>query len=166
MATDSSSLIDLRLVLALGIPAVIAVAGWFLGHWLNARRELNNKRRETQLKGLETAYVRLAMASNRDWTDEHKLEFERFIAEIQLYGTPRQIELTIGIIQAFIRRDHRVVFDELLVDLRDSLRQELRMEPVKEPVWWYRFKLPEGHETSTPDPPVKADAPKDSAPLT
>jgi hypothetical protein len=153
-------------MLSLGIPALIAVAGWFLGHWLNAKRELNSKRREIRLKGLETAYCRLAMASNRDWTDEHKLEFEKFVAEIQLYGTPRQIQPMIEIVQAFIRREPSITFDPLLKDLRDSLRQELRMEPVEVSVWWYRFTLPEWHKKQTPNPAVKADAPNDSAPLT
>src|SRR5712692_9714463 len=153
MGADAGSLIDLRLVLSLGIPALIAVGGWFLGHWLNARRELNNKRREIRLKGLETAYSRLAMASNRDWTDQHKLEFEQFIAEIQLYGTPRQIELTIEIVKGFINHDPKVMFDALLEDLRNSLREELRMEPVTGHVWWYRFKLPEWMQKKTPNLP-------------
>ena len=127
----------------MGIPALIAVAGWFLGHWLNARRELANRRRDLRLKGLETAYNRISMASNRNWTPELEIEFERFIAEIQLYGTPKQIELMTKIVQAFVQKEQSVYFDPLLEDLRDALRKELRMEQVKGPVWWYRFRLPD-----------------------
>jgi hypothetical protein len=95
------------------------------------------------MKGLETAYMRLAMSGQRDWTDEHKLGFEQFVAEIQLYGTPKQIELTIELIRAFIAKQPRISFDPLLENLRDSLREELRMEKVRGSVWWYRFTLPE-----------------------
>lgn len=93
--------------------------------------------------------MRLAMFGQRDWTDENKFAFEQFVAEIQLYGTPRQIELTIALVKAFIDREPKISFDPLLEDLRDSLRRELRMEPVKGPVWWYRFKLPEWHKPAT-----------------
>ena len=136
-------ILDVRLALSVGVPALVAVAGWFLAHWLNARREVDNKRREIRLRGLEAAYTRLATASQRDWTDEHKRDFEAFVAEIHLYGTPKQIALAIEIVKAFIDRKPRVSFDPLLEDLRNSLRQELRMEAVTGPVWWYRFSLPE-----------------------
>ncbi len=140
--SDFFSLLDIRLAVSLGVPALIAVAGWFLAHWLNARREVTNKRRELRLKGLEAAYMRLAMSSLRDWTDTEKLGFEQFIAEIQLYGTPRQIELTIELVKAFVAREPKVSFDSLLENLRDSLRAELRMEKVGGPIWWYRFRMP------------------------
>lgn len=142
MEQTTSSLIDLRLALTLGVPALIAVVGWIVGHWLNAKRELTNRRREARLKGLESAYKCLSLAAVREWTDEHKAEFERFVAEIQLYGTPRQVELMIKLVEAFIRQEPSVSFDSLLEDLRNSLRAELRMEPVSGPVWWYRFALP------------------------
>jgi hypothetical protein len=141
-SSPTQSLIDLRLALTLGVPALLVVSGWIVGHWLNARRELTNRRREARLKGLESAYKCLAMASVREWTDEHKTEFERFVAEIQLYGTPSQVEKMTKIVLAFDRNEPSVSFDSLLEDLRNSLRQELRMEPVSGPIWWYRFNLP------------------------
>jgi len=140
---DKSSIIDFRLLLSIGIPAVIAVVGWLVGHRLNARRELLNRRREARLKGLEIAYNRLAMVALRDWTDERKLEFEKFVAEIQLYGTPRQIALMQEIVNGMTKPETEVSFDSLLKDLRDTLRSELRMEAVEGGVWWYRFALPE-----------------------
>ncbi len=156
--STGQSIFDLRLALSLGVPALIAVAGWFLAHWLNARREVNTKRREIRLKGLEAAFIRLAMAGQRDWSDEQKLGFEQFIAEIQLYGTPRQIELTIELVKAFIAKEPRISFDPLLIDLRDSLRRELRMETVKGSVWWYRFKLPEWSKPAVASmPPVTSE---------
>jgi hypothetical protein len=155
----SMSLIDLRLAITLGVPALIAVVGWIVGHWLNSRRELRNRRREARLKGLETAYKCLAMAAVRDWTEEHKLEFEKFVAEIQLYGTPRQVDLMTKLVEAFARQEKSISFDSLLEDLRDALRAELRMEPVKGPIWWYRFKLPEWKIQERAQQSASADGP-------
>jgi len=121
---------------------MIAIVGWIVGHWLNSRRERNNRRREARLKGLESAYLCLSMISNRDMNEEYKYDFERFIAEIQLYGTPNQVKLMSEIVEAFIRKDKKISFDLLLEDLRDTLRKELRMEKIVGPIWWYRFKLP------------------------
>src|SRR5688572_21463026 len=140
---DSLAVIDVRLVASIAVPALVAVAGWFLAHLLNSRREVNNKRREIRLRGLELAYVRLASTSQRNLTDDHKRELEAFVSEIQLYGTPHQIELTTEIVKALIAKKGKVSFDALLEDLRNTLRKELRMEPVAGPVWWYRFSLPD-----------------------
>lgn len=156
------SLIDIRLALTLGVPALIAVVGWIVGHWLNSRRELRNRRREARLKGLEAAYKCLAMAAVREWTEEHKFEFERFVAEIQLYGTPRQVALMTNLVEAFNRQEKSISFDPLLEDLRNSLRSELRMEMVKGPVWWYRFKLPEWKLQESVQQGAPADAPADA----
>lgn len=141
--TPDQSLIDLRLALTLGIPAAIAVDGWIVGHWQISRRELANRRREARLRGLESAYKCLATAALREWTQEHKAEFEMFVADIQLYGTPHQVLLMTRLVEAFNRQEPSISLDELLVDLRDTLRSELKMEPVAGPVWWYRFTLPE-----------------------
>jgi hypothetical protein len=157
----ASSWIDLRLALTLGVPALIAIVGWIVGHWLNAKRELTNRRREARLKGLESAYKCLALAAVREWTDEHKAEFERFVAEIQLYGTPYQVGLMTTLVKALNRQEPSISFDPLLEDLRNSLRAELRMEPVSGPVWWYRFVLPHweiqrrAQQGAQPDVPEK-----------
>ena len=158
----STSLIDISLAITLGVPALIAVVGWIVGHWLNSRRELRNRRREARLKGLEAAYKCLAMAAVRDWTEEHELEFEKFVAEIQLYGTPRQVTLMTNLVEAFNRQDKSISFDPLLEDLRDSLRAELRMEPVKGPVWWYRFKLPDWKNQERAQQGASAEVPADA----
>lgn len=138
-----NQVIDWKLAVTLGVPAVIAVVGWLIAHWLNSRRELNNRRREARLKGLELAFIRLANFNQREWTDSNQLEFENFVTEIQLYGTPKQIKLMSDIVNAFVRREEKVSLDPLLEDLRNTLRDELRLEKERGPIWWYRFKLPE-----------------------
>lgn len=133
---------DWKLAFTLGVPALVAAVGWIIGHWLNSRRELSNRRREARLKGLETAYMRIAMFAHRELDDTYKAEFEKFVAEIQLYGTPKQIKLMGEIVEAFVRRNPVVSLDAILEDLRNTLRAELRMEAATGPVWWYRFKMP------------------------
>lgn len=155
--------IDWCLALTLGLPALVAVFGWIAGHWLNSRRELNNKRREARLKGLELAFTRLANFNKREWTDENKLEFENFVTEIQLYGTPKQIKLMSEIVMAFVRREPEVSLDALLEDLRNTLRAELHLERETGPIWWYRFKLPE-HNAAQHS--AQADGPASGGPAT
>ena len=65
------------------------------------------------MKGLEVAYNRLAMTCNRVRTELDDRELERFVAEIQLYGTPRQIALMVQMVESFKRNDPLVSFNEL-----------------------------------------------------
>lgn len=166
----NESVLDPRLIVSIGVPSLIAVAGWFLAHWLNARREVTAKRREMRLKGLEANYIRLAMAAQRDLTDEHKLGLEQFFAEIHLYGTPKQIDMAIDLIKALIAKEPKILFHPLLVNMRDSLREELRLERVTADVWWYRFRAPSWSQTLTAAPIAPAapiptvDATKQIAP--
>jgi hypothetical protein len=154
----NESLLDLRLAVSIGVPSLIAVAGWFLAHWLNARREVDAKRREMRLKGLQAAFIELAMFARRtELTEQQKRGFEQFVAEIQLYGTPKQIDLMIELVKGMIAKKPFVVFDPLLVNLRDTLREELRMEKVAVEIWWYRFNAPAPiAPAAAPSPPVDA----------
>ena len=44
--------IDWKLIATVGIPGALVVAGWFFVHWLNARRDLAQRKREARLKAL------------------------------------------------------------------------------------------------------------------
>jgi hypothetical protein len=148
--------IDWRLVATIGVPTLVVVAGWFLVHRLNAQRDLATRKREARLKALESAYMRIATSSNRPFTDKSMDDIETFVSEIQLYGTPRQIELMSAIVEGFKTR-HGVSYDDILADLRDTIRKELSLEPVTGPVWWFRFRrLPKNETANTPP---NADAP-------
>ena len=139
--TDPSSLLDLRTIVSVGIPALVAVIGWFFGHWLNSRREQVTRRREARIKAIEKAYLRLAGSSNRPLNDDVINDLETFVAELQLYGTPDQLLLMQRLVDQFIHptSDGRVDFDPLLIALRDSLRTELQLERVEGAVWWLRI---------------------------
>jgi hypothetical protein len=138
--------LDWRLLVTVGIPAIVIVVGWFLVHWLTGVRDLKARKREARLKSLEAAYMRLATASNRLLTDELKNDLETFVSEIQLYGTPQQITLMSRVVEGFVKGG-RVPFDPLLEDLRNTIRAELKLEPVSGTVWWLRI----GREKGTGD---------------
>lgn len=149
--------IDWRLVATIGIPTMVIVAGWFLVHWLNARRDLASRKREARLKALEAAYMRIAASHNRELTDKSKDDLETFVAEIQLYGTPRQIELMTEIAEGFTKSNSRISYDAILRDLRDTIRMELHLEPVSGEVRWLRFNRDSGEKTA--NTPPNTDAP-------
>jgi hypothetical protein len=131
--------IDWKLVATVGIPGALVVAGWFFVHLLNARRDLAQRKREARLKALETAYIRLADSANRPLTDEILDELELFVSEIQLYGTPRQVELMGKVVEGLKVPNNPVDFNPLLMEILDSIRRELRLESLKGGVWWFRF---------------------------
>ena len=136
---QGAAAIDWRLALTIGIPGILVVAGWFFVHGLNARRDLVQRRREARIRALETAYIRLAKASNRPLTNELLDDLELFVSEIQLYGTPAQVEMMGRLVEAFKIPNNRVDFDPLLKDLRDGIREELALERLRGPVWWLRL---------------------------
>ncbi|GIK78939.1 MAG: hypothetical protein BroJett024_00440 [Alphaproteobacteria bacterium] len=131
--------IDWRFVITITIPALVIVIGWFLTHWLNSRRDLTLRKREARLKSLESAYMRIATSSNRPLDKIIIENIEAFVSEIQLYGTPRQIELMTILVEEFKKPNNYVSYDALLRDLRDSIRKELNLEPISGEVWWLRI---------------------------
>ena len=147
--------ISWKLAATVGIPAVVIVAGWFFVHWLNGRRDLRIRKREARLKALEAAYMRIATSCNRPLTDKSKDDIETFVSEIQLYGTPRQIQLMGEMAEAFKKPNHIVSYDAILADLRDSIRKELNLEPVSGLVRWFRFvrNKPAANKSLNPDAP-------------
>lgn len=138
MDTTCQNILDLDWKLI--VPAIVIIMGWFFVHWLNARRDLAIRKREARLKALEAAYMRLAIRSNRPSLTEKSMDdIETFVSELQLYGTPRQIQLMTEIVEGFKKPNNTVSYDAILADLRDKIREELNLEPISGAVWWLRF---------------------------
>lgn len=132
--------IDWGTVITIAIPSSTVIIGWFLVHWLTGRRELVNRKREARVKALESAYMRLADSSNRQEISDAQMDgVEEFVFEIQLYGTPSQIELMKEIVDCFKEAGNKVSYDAILSNLRDSIRNELDLENIEGSVWWFRF---------------------------
>ena len=140
--------LDWKLIATVGIPTVVIVVGWFFVHWLNARRDLAIRKRETSLKALETAYMRLAISSNRPLSEKSMDDIETFVSELQLYGTPRQIQLMTEIVEGFKKPNNTISYDAILANLRDTIRKELELEPISGAVWWLRLNRGKKEETA------------------
>ena len=127
-------------VVPLLVTTVVAVVGWYAAHRLSAARDRANKRRELRVQYLIEAYRRLENVSNRHISKATAPDFEKAIADIQLFGTPQQValakEFAVGFAQAGTH-----TLDPLLNDLRDSLRAELDLEPVSVGITYLRMKF-------------------------
>jgi len=136
----------MQLLLTLLIPTLVAVVSWFVGSWLAARRDRENKRRELRLQYLIDAYRRLSNAAERNLAPPYAQELESAVADIQLFGSAAQLVLL-----RQIANDQEQTGDwsksgrGLLTSLRDELRAELRLEPVTGGFLFYRA-APSGNE--------------------
>ena len=147
--------IDWKLAFSIRIPGLLVVSGWFLAHWLTSRRDLANRRREARVKALEAAYMRVASTSNRDLavSKEFREKIETFVSEMQLYATPQQIKLLGDFVNNHVTKGGTPT-DELLMSMRDAVREELKLEKVVGTVWWLRLADP----PSTPKPHISLAA--------
>lgn len=121
------------------IAVLVALVGWVIVHTLNGRRDRNNKRRELITQYLVEAYRRLERSTGHGKNNgvhdavSFVVDVETSIADIQLFGTPKQVELVRNFAIEFnrsFRTPEGVSIQELLEDLRRELRRELNLEPV------------------------------------
>jgi len=122
--------------------ALIIALGWPIVHYFNSRREVAAEKRRTRVAFLIEAYRRLESAGNRSLHQNsiHIAAIESALADIQLLGTPHQVKLAHDFSSDFAKNGSGT-FDPLLYDLRDSLRQELDLEPVAEDLVYLRIKV-------------------------
>jgi hypothetical protein len=117
------------------VSAVVALLVVVLGHAFTLRRERQNRRQEQRIGYLVSAYRAFAKANNHPRLYEVAEELEQAVADVQLFGTPRQANLArqFAIDLATLRTAE---LDDLLAELRNSLRSELGAEPLTgRPVW-------------------------------
>jgi hypothetical protein len=129
---------DWKLFVQLIVTFCVAALGWWAVHYLSARRDLSNERRKLRVSYLLEAYRKLESASNRDDPGPQWSSFESAIADIQLLGSERQVSLARQFALE-MAKNNTAPLDELIFDLRQSLRSELQLEPVSESVIYLRF---------------------------
>ena len=108
-----------------------ALYGYYAVHYLAARRDRANKKRDLRVRYLLEAYRRLesACAQYKHVTEQHQRDIESAIADIQILGTPDQIALAKKVTQEIESTSHTDP-RALLVNLRADLRRELDIEQV------------------------------------
>jgi hypothetical protein len=75
------------------VTAIVAFAGALLAHTLAAKRDRANKRREQRISFLIEAYRRIESAVNRPSDSSAAAALESAVADIQLFGNRKQVEL-------------------------------------------------------------------------
>ena len=119
--------------------AIVAVLGWYVAHRSNAARDRINKRRDLITTYLLEAYRRLETAANRaPRTDEQAIAFESAVADIQLLGSLDQIAALIEYLELYTANGEGDLHPVLSL-LRNDLRKELALAPVKAPPKVFRF---------------------------
>ena len=136
------------LLIPLLVTATVAIVGWYAAHRLAAGRDRINKRRELQVQYLIEAYRRLEFVSNRRITRGTAPDFEKAIADIQLFRTPRQVALAREFANNFAQKGTHTL-DPLLNDLRNSLREELNLEPVPSGITFLRMTFDDDEQATT-----------------
>ncbi|WP_051197620.1 hypothetical protein [Flavobacterium soli] len=131
---------NFQLLIPLLITAIVTMAGWYIVHLFATKRDRKNKQKELRINYLIEAWRKLEYASNRK--DVNAVEYvEKPIADIQLFGTKKQIELAIKIANELAEtRGTNLI--ELLTELRQDLRRELNLEKIDTPIKVFRDGLP------------------------
>lgn len=126
--------------LELLIGSIIVVVGWLISHYFSQKRDAKNKRKEIVLDFLIRSYRILSNdISNREITTiDSKYKFECLISDLQLFCSIKQVELAKNIALE-MRTTGNGNLDELINDLRDSLREELNLNNVKGNVEYIRY---------------------------
>lgn len=119
------------------IQCILTVIGWIVVYILALRQNTQIKKKEVTIKFLIQAWERLEKASNRK-DSIYNADIETAIADIQLFGTKRQIELAQQFAEEIVRNNESSTL-ELLVLLRDDLRKGLQLEKVPREFKFLRF---------------------------
>lgn len=108
---------------------LVAFLGWWVAHTFSSRRDIANERRKLMVGYLLEAYRKLESAANPSDPLLKRTDLESAIADVQLLGSPSQVTMARAFAKT-IANDGSGSLDELLFDLRNSLRQELRLESI------------------------------------
>lgn len=124
------------------ITIVLTVIGWIIGHYFTSKRSANNKRRDLSTEFLIEAYrVLTTEIAHREETLERATKIENLVADIQLFGSPEQIDLAKKMADD-VASGEKFELDPLINSLRKSLRQELSLASIDGNVRWLRFNGP------------------------
>jgi hypothetical protein len=119
------------------ITSSIIIFGWFIVNLLSSRRDRVNKRLDLKAKYLIEAWYKLDELAATE-ADEVSPDFNKIIANIQLFGSKRQILLINKVIED-ISQKQGADLRELMMELRQEIRKDLNMEFIPENVEFIKF---------------------------
>lgn len=121
------------------ITVLTAAFGWFSVHYFNSRRDRSIKRKEIVTAHLINAYrVLTHEITRRNLNKEKGEKLESVISDIQLFGSPDQVELAKKLAEDIISNDE-FLMDELINNLKHDLRSQLGLEHIEGNVKWLRL---------------------------
>ena len=127
----------LDILIPLLITTLVAIVSWYIAHSAASKRDRANKKRDLQVQYLIEAYRSLESACVRHDILPRKEDIERAISDIQLFGSPKQVQFAKKVthdVEQASYTDPR----ELLADLRKELRSELNLQPLSDTIWHFR----------------------------
>lgn len=131
-----------QLLLPLLVTSVVAILGWIAVHNFARKRDFENKKNELRIKYLVEVWRKLIQIANRVATNENDRKentaaLNEILADIQLFGTQRQVELIKNVL-GNVTKLGKVSLDDLLDDLRRDLREQLKLEKIDGQVHFFR----------------------------
>ena len=114
------------------LAALIAVAGWIVGHALTSQRDLNSEKRKVRITFMLEAFRKLESGSSRGPNaKKYDEQFQSALADIQLLGSPQQAEAARNVASALgTGSGQSIRLNDLLNALRSELRRELNLPCV------------------------------------
>ena len=132
MGRDSTK----QFVISVSATVLVAVAGWYVVDYLNAKRDAKNKRFEQRMIYAADAYRDIAAAvCRKELSQEQKYLLENAYMNIQLFGTDEERDALFKVQPQGGGTD----FGPVMEALRKSIRKELRLPPVEEGIKFWRF---------------------------
>lgn len=120
---------NLKFLLSVSIPAVIAISGWLTANYFQANRDRDNKLRDVKMQYLIDSYRDLLTSLSKDSliTKKNFSLVEDAFNKIQLFGSDDQIELAHQIMQQINIPKTPINLNPLVNSLRNDLRKQLML---------------------------------------
>ncbi len=118
------------------VSLVAALVGGYFVHFLSGLRDRNSKRRELVTKYLIEIWQTIESVNKSEESNVLR-RLEKPIADIQLFGSDHQVKIAHSIVNEIVKNQTSDTTD-LLVDLRDSLRDELGLPKLQHKFFWFR----------------------------
>jgi len=109
-------------------------------HEYDGMLDLLRRQRDIRVSYLIDAFRVLAKRANLPEGEHPELAapIESALVDIQLFGTPKQIEAAKRFAQAEAQKK-RISMDDVLNAFRSELRAELSLPPIEGPIWTLRY---------------------------
>ena len=131
------------------VSAFVALLVVALGHAFTLWRDRQNRRQEQRIDYLVSVYRAFSKANHHPQLYEVAEDLEQAVVDVQLFGTPNQVSL-VRRFATDLGTAQTAEMDELLVELRDSLRAELGAAPIAGRHLWLRVGRKKEDATTEP----------------